>query len=493
METEIKQDGWSNFYSGLGDALADKQKHTVVKANGILPDDILENIFTDDGLGTNIIKAIPDDMFREGWEYSFSDPEVDELKAKKFEDEYSAALENIDAVSNIKKGFYWARLYGGAAIIIGAIDGQTLETPLNPKNVKDIEYLRVVDRSDIAFKDIKFQIDPMKRRYGLPELYPIKSTDQNNVQQKTMVHYSRVIELHGEPLPEGADKYPKETRYWGMSVLQNVIDYLKSVGSSMGDIAHLINEFSIGKLKLGDLAEILSAPDGRELVQKRVSIMDMTKSVFHSIYLDKGDDFVRENVNFGGIPQVLHVFFMMVSSCTGIPITRLFGVSPAGMNSTGESDMRNYYDKVRSRQTSDAAPVLLRLVRLIAQMKNLPEPYIVWKPLQLLSPKEQAEVDKLIAETEHVKAQTYQAYINAGIMEPYEARYLQFGDTLDKIPVPEENVLPPAETLPEGQPGAEEEGSEEQKRIEELEGKEKLSEEEQKELEELKKKQEDKK
>ncbi|MDR2952901.1 MAG: DUF1073 domain-containing protein [Treponema sp.] len=461
----MNADGWSNFITGLGNALADKSKSVRAVSEGVLTDAELVNIFTDDGLGTNIIKAIPDDMLREGWEYAF--PDIDELKAEKLTDEYDAVFENINAVSNIKKAFYWARLYGGAAIIIGAMDRGKLDTPLEPGRVKKddgIEYLRVVSRSAIIFKDIVFQLDPMKKRYGLPVLYPIKTTDQNNIEHTSMVHYSRVIEIHGEPIPDDAKGYTKESKYWGVSVIQNVYDHLKTVGGSMGDIGHLIHEFSVGKYKLDDLVNILSQPNGKELIEKRVRIMDMTKSVFHSIYLDKNDDYIRENVTFGGIPQVLHIFFMLVSSCTGIPITRLFGISPAGMNATGESDMRNYYDKVRAKQTSDAAPVLLRLTRIISQIKKIPEPYIVWKPLQLLSTKEQAEVDKIIADTELVKAQTYQAYINAGVMEPYHVRYLQFGETLDKIPVPED-VLPAVETLPEDQPDADKEGEEGEEEI----------------------------
>jgi len=499
---QMKADGWQNLVSGLG-TTADKHKQTRNRMSIIMSDEELEDIFIDDGLGTNIIKAIPDDMFREGWEYQF--PDNDEIESEELADEYNAVLENIDAISKITEAFYWARLYGGAAILIGALDGKDLSQPLKPTNIKNIEYLKVIDRSDIEFSKIKFQIDPTLLRYGLPEFYSIKFISSAGSEESKDVHYSRVIEIHGDPIPFGATRYNREQRYWGVSVLQNVDDNLRIVGSSIGSVSHLLHEFSIGKYKLGDLADILSQPDGVALIKKRVEVMDLTRSVFHSMYFDKDDDFIRENASFAGVPEVLHVIFMLVSSCTQIPITRLFGVSPAGMNATGESDMRNYYDKVRSKQSKEAAPILLRLVRIISEWKKLPEPYVIWKPLQQLSPKEQAEVDKLEADKEQVKASTYQAYINAGIMEPYEARYLQFGDTLDKIPVPEEDKLPPVKTLPEvqelpeeGQEGTEEnpEGEPEasddepsiEDRIAELEEKEELSEEEQEELEELKKK-----
>jgi phage-related protein (TIGR01555 family) len=495
-------DGWKNVLTGLS-SVADKHKRTRPVIGGVMSDEELEDIFIDDGLGANIVKMLPDDMFRERWNFDF--PNEDPLKAEELTDVYKEILENIGVVAKIREGSYWARLYGGSVILIGALDGQSLEAPINAARIRSFEYLRVIDRSDIDFSKILFQFDPEKPRYGMPEYYTVKFTTALGVQEERKVHHSRIIEIHGDPIPAGAARYSREQRYWGISVLQNVQDKLSTVGSSIGSVSHLLDEFSVGKYKLGNLMDILEQPDGDQLIRKQVEIMDMTRSVFRSIYLDKEDDYIRENVSFAGVPEVLYIFFMLISSCTRYPITRLFGVSPAGMNSTGESDMRNYYDYVRSRQMAEAEPILLRLVRIISEWKKLPEPYITWNPLQSLSQKEQAEVEEKKALTEKAKVDTYQAYINAGIMEPYEARFLQFGDTLNDIPVPED-LLPPVPSLPEVPPGAEEnqegdvpeddekgegENHEEpediETRIAELEEKEELSEEEQTELDDLKK------
>jgi phage-related protein (TIGR01555 family) len=485
---EVKSDGWTNILSGLASA-KDKNKYTHSVMGIILPDDELESIFADDGLGSRIIKLLPDDMFREGWEYDF--PDMEENEAAEIADVYKDVMESINAVSKIKEGFYWSRLYNGAVILIGALDGQSLDTPLKPKRIRTFEYLRVIDRSDIEFSKIRFQFDPEKPRYGMPEFYPISFATALGTTEVREVHHTRIIELHGNKIPAGATRHlSQEQRYWGLSVLQNVDEYLKIVGSSIGSIGHLLHEFSVGKYKLADLDNILDLPGGEERIKKRMEVMDLMRSVFHSEYFDKDDDFVRENVSFTGVPEVLYNIFMLVSACTGYPITRLFGVSPAGLNSTGEGDMRNYYDMVRSLQKSEAEPVVVRLVEIISEWKGIEEPYIKWRPLQQLTEKEQAEMDKLKAETESTKASTYQAYINAGILEPYEDRFLEFGDSLDKIPVPED-LLPPVETIPGDTGGAEMGGTDDpgdiETRIAELEEKEELTAEEAKELEELKK------
>jgi phage-related protein (TIGR01555 family) len=451
-ESQSKADGWSNVVTGLGSA-ADKRKYAKSEIGKIVSDDELESVFIDDGLGARIVTELPNDMFREGWDYSF--PDLNDIEIKKVIDEYKSVMENIGAVQKIKEAFYWARLYGGAIIVIGFLDGQDMDKPLNTKRIRSFDNLRVIDRKRIDFAKIQFQLDPTMPRYGQPECYPVDYETESGAMQTKLVHHTRVIEIHGVKVPPGATRIlSREQRYWGLSILQKVFDRLKAIGESEGNVAALIDEFSIGKFKLSNLADIISQPDGKELMQRRVELMDLVRSVFHSMYLDKDDDFVRENVSFTGIPEVMYIFMMLVSSCSGYPITRLFGVSPAGLNSTGESDMLNYYDQVRAEQVASLEPILLRLVRIISENKGLAEPYFDWKPLKQKTDKEKSELEKLDAEKEKVIADTWKTYIDAGILEPYQAAFLQFGDDLEKIPIPEDLELPPVPPVVEPIPNA---------------------------------------
>jgi phage-related protein (TIGR01555 family) len=177
--------------------------------------------------------------------------------------------------------------------------------------------------------------------------------------------------------------------------------------------------------------------------------MDLCKSVFRSLYFDADEDYIRETLQLGGVDSVLYIIMMLVSADTGYPITRLFGVSPAGMNATGESDMRNYYDKVRSRQQRVLKPIILKIAKIISEWQKLPEPFIEFRPLKQMSEKEQAELEKIQADKDKAVADTYKAYCDIGVLEPYQIQFLQFGDSLNKIPVPVDFELPPVETNPE--------------------------------------------
>jgi phage-related protein (TIGR01555 family) len=54
-----------------------------------------------------------------------------------------------------------------------------------------------------------------------------------------------------------------------------------------------------------------------------------------------------------------------IAGAAEIPVTRLFGRSPAGMNATGESDLQNYYDMITERQESDLGPIIEKLIPIM--------------------------------------------------------------------------------------------------------------------------------
>jgi phage-related protein (TIGR01555 family) len=449
---KFANDGWSNLITGLNNAKTAKKRHTYHRFDGLLQEEELESMFVEDGLAARIVKLLPDDMFREGWEYEF--PDVDEIKAAEFTDRYDEVFEAIGAQTKLKLAFYWVRLFGGAAILISVMDGLTMDKPLDHRRIKSFEKLKILDRTEIEFSRIQFQLDPSQPRYGQPVYYPIKFDTGSGAEEEKLVHYTRVLELHGDTLPrKSAATLAADDRYWGISVLQRANDRLKTLGSSLGSIDQLLDEMSVGKFKVKDLAIMLASPEGKVAIQRRVELMDLTRSVFRSQYMDSEEEFSRDTVNFTGIPQILHIIFMLLSADTGYPITRLFGVSPGGMNATGESDMRNYYDNVRSLQSTELKPILLYFLRIISEWKKIPEPYIKFLPLQTMNEKERAELEKINVDKDKTEAETYKNYVDMGVLEQYEVRYLKYGNTLDNIPVPKDLELPPVESAPEsGEP-----------------------------------------
>ena len=77
------------------------------------------------------------------------------------------------------------------------------------------------------------------------------------------------------------------------------------------------------------------------------------------------DEYESHQYTFAGLGEVYDRFMMDVAGAAEIPVTKLFGRSPAGMNATGESDMQNYYDTIEERQESELRPIYDKLLPIM--------------------------------------------------------------------------------------------------------------------------------
>jgi uncharacterized protein len=92
--------------------------------------------------------------------------------------------------------------------------------------------------------------------------------------------------------------------------------------------------------------------------------------------LDAEDEFDgHAHVPFSGISEALLQFGQQLAGALQIPLVRLFGQSPAGLNSTGESDLRNYYDGIHQQQESHLHYPVVRAVRMTAQSLGITHHY----------------------------------------------------------------------------------------------------------------------
>lgn len=429
VKNTIKNDGWANLFTGMG-TKADKSKSTTAVPTGFLTDTELETIYADDGLGAKIIDTLPEDMMKQGWHYEFENEKEEVESYSKVYDEVFKQIRGNDKITNALK---WARLYGGALIILGAYDGEDLSKPLNPNGIKNFENLKIVPRNNVMYGTMTWQTDSSKPNYGQVEMYPVEYYIGNQWKVQ-YIHHSRVIELHGIEIPTSqATIIPVEFRYWGLSVFQRVQDRLKDLGTAFSSLSEMFHELSIGKYKYSNLADIMSSAEGEKLVQNRLQAMDLMKSTFHSLIMDSEEDYIRDTASFGGVSEILYQFMMMTSASTGYPMTKLFGISPGGLNSTGDSDMYQYYDMVRANQMNKLLPIVERIVHIISEWKRVPEPKIVFNPLEQMTEKEQAELEEKKAMTEKMKMETYQGYIDMSIMTPEIVEELEFGNSLKEI------------------------------------------------------------
>jgi phage-related protein (TIGR01555 family) len=181
----------------------------------------------------------------------------------------------------------------------------------------------------------------------------------------------------------------EQDRDWGYSRLQPVWEDVVRYGVFWQAISHLIQLSSVGLLKLKGLIGML-ATKNRADAEDRVDLLNETLSLSRLLLLDAdaNEDYRREAVSFTDIPALLQELQLATAGAVGEPATKLFGRAPAGLNATGESDMRQWYDEVQSYRQRVIVPRLKDLLLITERREIELEFPPLWQPTE----KEQAEV-----------------------------------------------------------------------------------------------------
>lgn len=430
---ESKFDGYMNVFLGHGTRRWDPFWHTRYKGPGYGIASMwgeFDDLFTHNGIAKKIIKAPADEAMRAGFTLKDGDVELDQ------NDAVQSLLEDLNVEQKISTALCWDRLFGGGAILMMADDGNELTAPLDLSHVRGVESLEVFDAQDVT--PTRWFRDPTDPRYGRPQTYSIISYNGGSF----WVDESRLLIFDGELV---SNTVRRARDGWGGSVLEAVADALKRLEGGEDNAQMALERLSQSILKLAGLAELLSTDFGESEVQKRVQLIDMVRGLMNTLVLDSEDEFDLKNISLAGVKDILEKFETTVCAAADIPATVLFGRAPDGMNSTGESDMENYYNMVARIQGRKVKPALYRLLRVLNACSdyglNLPECYTIefnklWNP----SAKEVAETKQAEAQARANEANAAAVYVNMGALDPLEVRdKLDDGDeykldrSLDKV------------------------------------------------------------
>src|SRR5690606_36742543 len=156
--------------------------------------------------------------------------------------------------------------------------------------------------------------------------------------------------------------------------------------------------------KIKGLAEIVSLDKNEELAN-RIAAMELARSIVRATVIDsEGEEFERKQTPVSGLPELLDRLATRLAAAADMPVTLLMGQSPAGLNATGESDIRFFYDRISAAQELEIKPKIEHLVRLLLKSHDGPskgkEPdkwSVEFSPLWQQSEKEIAETRKIVA------------------------------------------------------------------------------------------------
>lgn len=349
----------------------------------------LEWIHRGSWLGGVAVDVVADDMTRSGVSLE------GQLRPEDIRDIEEAATE-LQVWPQLNDTVKWARLYGGA-IAVMMVEGQDYSTPLRLETIGKDQFkgLLVLDRWMVepTLQDLVTDAGP---DIGLPKFYRI--TAQAPALPNLKIHYSRCIRLEGIRLSYWQRL---QENLWGLSVLERLYDRMIAFDSASTGAAQLVYKAFIRTYKVKDLRQIIAAGgDALNGLVKYTDMMRRFQGVEGITLLDGEDEFeAGSHVGFGGLSDALTQFAQQLAGALQIPLVRLFGQSPSGF-STGDTDLRMYYDSIKQQQEKTLKVGVTRVYRAIAQSRGIKLPKgfgIQFRPLWQLTQAEKADIASKVA------------------------------------------------------------------------------------------------
>jgi len=246
--------------------------------------------------------------------------------------------------------------------------------------------------------------DPLKTTWYNPETWFVQGKE---------VHVSRLLTFVGREVP---DLLKPAYAFGGLSLSQMVKPYVDNWLETRQSVSNLISSFSVPILST-DMSAWLEN-QGLELF-KRAELFNNMRDNENMMLLDKNkEDFKNVTTPLTSLDLLQAQSQEHMASACGIPLVKLLGISPAGLNATAEPEIRVFYDNIAAFQQKLFKDKLTRVINFI-QLSEFgvidPEIGFVFEPLWSLDEKGEAEVEKIRAETDAI-------YVDAAAIGPEDVR-----------------------------------------------------------------------
>lgn len=307
---------------------------------------VLSEAYAEYGLVQTLCEQPVDDAFRSGF-----DIQTNELEDKE-KTKLLRFIEERRIIDEIKQSVVWARLFGGAGLVI-MVDQ-------DPKKEFDIN--KVHEGSPLEFK----AADMWELYKDQTNIWNPWETDKPELLYNyygVRLNRTRVLPICGKVAPSFIKP---RLRGWGMSELERVVRSINSYLKNQDLIFELLDEAKIDVYQLNGFNTAMLTANGTKVAERRVQVSNSLKSYLNALILDTNDKYEQKQLSFSGLSDILTQIRQGVASELKMPMTKLFGVSAAGFNS-GEDDIENYNSMIESEIRSKVKYLVVDVLKICCQ------------------------------------------------------------------------------------------------------------------------------
>jgi phage-related protein (TIGR01555 family) len=290
-------------------------------------------------------------------------------------------------------------------------DDKELQTPLFVASKK------VPKGSLLGFRTVEAM-------WTYPQLYNSTNPLKKNFYKPTSwfvmgqtVHDSRLLLFVSRPVP---DILKAAYSFGGLSLSQLAKPYIDHWIRTRDSVSDIVHSFSVSGIKTNMEATLSEgSADGDAMLLKRAQLFNMLRDNRGLMLMDKDtEEFFQFNTPLSGLDALQAQAQEQMAAVSSIPLVKLLGITPSGLNASSDGEIRVFYDYVHSAQENLFREPLKRVLDLV-QLSTFgdidPTIDFVFEPLYQLSEGELATARKTEAETDAV-------LINASVISADEAR-----------------------------------------------------------------------
>ena len=333
-------------------------------------------------------------------------------------------LEQNNVLKEIKDVMRWAKLYGGAGLVIN--------TDQDPQEELDVDLIG--ENSPLSF----FAADRWELTLNFLQSEEMPCPYSYYGQK---IHKTRIVKVMGKEAPSYVRK---RLQGWGMSEIERVLRPLTSYVKNEDLIYELLDEAKVDIYKIMGFNTNVFSKKAQAVVDERLQMATMIKNYHNAVVMDTNDEYDQKQLSFSGLPDMLKENRIGMAAAVRMPMSKLFGLSAQGFAS-GEDDIENYNALIESEVRAKAKEILHEVLPLCCQQMFgfIPDNLnFEFHPLRVLS----AEQEESVKTT---KFNRLSSLYSQGILSPQE-----FCEALkeENIFAMDTEVSKGAEpTMPEGQ------------------------------------------
>ena len=234
----------------------------------------------------------------------------------------------------------------------------------------------------------------------------------------TEMHSSRLLRFVSREVP---DLLKPAYSFGGMSMSQMAKPYVDNWIRARQAVSDMIYRFSIVVLKT-NMGDSLSVA-GDEVINRAVMFAKFRDNrglmmINNAPNTNEDESLTAVNVPLTTLDILQAQAQEHMAAVSGIPLVKLLGISPAGLNASSEGEIRTFYDTIHANQErlfTDPLRRILGFIQLSLFGKVDPDITFMWEPLWSMDAKALADIEK-------TKAETGQILIDGGVLDRSEER-----------------------------------------------------------------------